>query len=93
MGFSGSSFWYFGKLPVAHELLSLNSTKVYIDITTSRSFPLSTFVLFISVIQSVNSAKFLSITCLLSLSACIAAVCAPCAVKVIATIRSMYTSL
>ena len=41
--------------------------KLYIDITTSRSLALSTCVLFISLIKSVNRAQFLNVTCLLRL--------------------------
>ena len=47
--------------------------KLYISITTSRSLALSTGVLFISLIQSVNGAHILNINSLFFLPASIAA--------------------
>ena len=52
----------------------------------SRSFALSTCMLFISVIQSVNGAEFLDITCLLFLSDCIASVSAPYPIRVVVSL-------
>ena len=44
--------------------------------TTAKSFELPTCLLFISVMQSVNGAQFLSIACLLFLSVALAALSA-----------------
>ena len=41
---------------------SLYSIKIYINITTCKSFELSIWILFISLMQSENGAEFLSIT-------------------------------
>ena len=51
-------------------------------IVTARSLALSTRVLFVSLMQSVNRAQFLNITSLLFLSAAISATFAPCSMTV-----------
>ena len=53
------------KLPYVYEQLSMYSSKLYIGITTSKSFALSICVLFILLMQSVNGAQFLNIASLL----------------------------
>ena len=59
------------------EKLSFCSIKLYISITTSRYVALSNCVLFISPIQLVKGAKFLSTTCLSFLPVWFAALVAP----------------
>ena len=75
------------KLPVVPEY----PFKLYIFVRTSKS--LYTYVLFVSVTQSVNGADFLNITCLLFLSACIAASVAPCPIGLMVSLTSKYASL
>ena len=45
------------------------SIRLYIDITTSRSFALSVWILFLLLMQSVNGAQFLNVICLFLASA------------------------
>ena len=58
-------------------LLSFYFIKLCIGITTSGSFELSTFKLFISLIQSVNGERFLNIAYSLLLSVAFVASVAP----------------
>ena len=67
--------------------------KFYIGITTSRSFALSTWVLFVSIMQSVNTVQFLNITPLFLLSPFRYAASAPIPVIAIFPFASMYASL
>ena len=60
MSSSGSSLKYYHKLP---------DVFAYLYIVTSRSLELSTCMILISHIQSVNYTQFLNITCLLFMSA------------------------
>ena len=68
--------------------MSLYAVKLYIGITTCKSFSLSFCVLFISVIQSAKC-KFLNITCLLFLPAGVAPVFAPPPTRVIFPLTSI----
>ena len=68
------------------------SIKLYIDITTSKLFSLSTRVLSILVMQSVYSTQFLNIAYLLLLSAVLVASSAP-PTRVIVPLASIYGSL
>ena len=90
---SGLSLLYSHKLPDVLEKLLLYSIKLYIDITTSRSLGLSSCVLNISFIPSANRAHFLNITCLLFLSAAVAASYAPCPTIGIAPLISIHPSM
>ena len=63
------------------------------SITASRSFGLSIYVLFISLIQLVNGAQFLNITSLSLSSACLAPALSPTPLIVILSLTSMYSSL
>ena len=54
--------WYFQKLSDALAELPIYSAKIYIGITKSSSFALSTCVFFILLVQSMNSAQFLNIS-------------------------------
>ena len=67
--------------------------KLYLSITTSRSVAFSTCVLFISLIQSVNSAQFLNNTCLSFLSAYLAVVVALATTTIILLLTSIYASI
>ena len=67
--------------------------KLCIGITTLRYFALSTWVLFISLTQSVNGAQFVNITPLFLSSTCLAAASVPAPVLVILHLTSIYTSL
>ena len=66
---------------------------LHISITTSRYFPLSTCVLLISPMKSVNGAQDLNINCLLLSSPCLAVASDTYAVTVIVPLTSMYTLL
>ena len=59
---AGISLQYFHKLPDTFEQLSLYYIKIYIGITISISLALSTWVLLILLMQSVNGAQLLNIT-------------------------------
>ena len=50
---------YYHRLPVFFEKISLYSIKLCIGITTSMSLALSTCVLFVLLMQSVNEAQYL----------------------------------
>ena len=63
------------------------------DIAKSRSFSLSTYVLFISVIQLVCGVQHLNIACLLFLFICLAATATPASTTVMVPLANMYTSL
>ena len=89
----GSSLQYCHKLPEVFEKLSLYSVKLYIGITTSGSFALSTCTLFISVMSSVNGPQLLSIACLLFLSVALAALSAPAPATVMFPLRSINALL
>ena len=72
--------------------LALYSIKLYIGITISIYLALPISVLFISLLQLINGAKYLNITHL-SLPSVLAAEPAPSPVIVILPVTSMYTSL
>ena len=63
------------------------------DIKISKSFVFSTKALFILLMQLVNGAQFLNITCLSFLSAAVVATSAHFLTTVIVPFRSMYASL
>ena len=65
----------------------------YSCITISISSALSKLASFILLIQLVNGAQFLKITCLLFLSAAIAAASFPCPTTVKFLLTSLYASL
>ena len=81
------------KLPAVFEKLSLYSIKLYTDITTSKYFALSIWVLFISLMQWVSGAKFLNITPLFLLCNRFVAWSAPAPVISIVPLASIYASL
>ena len=61
------------------------------EITTSRSFALSTWVLFISLVQSVNSAQYVNTTHLLPSSNCFVGSSSPAPAFVLVPFTRMYT--
>ena len=86
---AGSSLPCCHKIPHVFEKLSLYSVKL--SITTSMSLALSTCVLFVSLMQSVNGAHFLNIVFLLVLFA--AAGATDLFATVIVPFISIYSSL
>ena len=72
------------------EQLLLDYIKLYIDITASMSWVFSICVLFISLMQSVNGARFLDTTFLLTL---IGSAGASTRATVIVHLKSIYASL
>ena len=62
-------------------------------IKPSRFFPLSTCELFMSLMQSVNRATFLNVTCLFLLHAYVAAAFVPASAIVIVLFTSIFASL
>ena len=85
---AGISCQYWHKLPDCFQQLLLYSIKVYINIIISIPLALTISTLFISLLQSVNSAQFLNITFLLALFASASAAAVLLAVIVLLT--SMY---
>ena len=77
------------KLPNFFEELSLYSIKLYISVAAPMFLALSTCVLFISLMQSVNEAEFLNICFKFALFASAAAVFT----NIILPLSSMYVSL
>ena len=67
--------------------------KLYIDITTSKYFALSTYVLFISVMQLIRGAQSLNNVCLFILSICLPASVASAPTTVMFPLTSIYASL
>ena len=67
------------------------SIKLYIDITTSRAFPVSTWVLFIWLTQSINGAQHLNVTPLFISPICFAESSAHAPAFVIIYVPSIYT--
>ena len=61
--------------------------------TTSRFFAISTKVLFIPLMQSVNGAQLLNVTCLLLLPSFVAATFAPAPVIFMVPLTIIYESL
>ena len=88
-----ANFIILPKLPGVLESFPRYSIILYIDITTSRSFALSSCVLFISFIQLVNGAQSLNIAFLLFLPACLARAVAPDLITVMVALTSMLASL
>ena len=74
-------------------MLSLYSIRLSICITTCRSFALSTWVLFILLMQSVNNTQFFKVTCLFTSSAFLAAGSTPGSVIVMVPFKSIHASL
>ena len=66
--------------------------KLYIDITTSKYFALSTYVLFISVVQLIRGAQSLNNVCLLFLYICLPASVASDPTTVMSPLTSIYPS-
>ena len=81
------------KYPMLLHNFLLYSIKLYISITISRFSTLFIWALFNSLMQSVNSAQCLNITCLLFLSASIVGSIAPCLTNVIVPFTNIYVSL
>ena len=77
--------------------LSLWYCHKHLDVSTSRSFALSilhySFLPFILLMQLVNGAQFLNVTCLFFASAFLAAASAPAPLIVMVLSTSMYASL
>ena len=71
----------------------MNSNKLYIGTTISRSSELSTSALFILLMQLVNGVQFLKTTSLLFLSSTIASASVPCPTTVIIPSTSIYASI